>query len=116
APNALHVTYLRPWPWEWTNFLYIPAALENLFLFIALGLMLWNFRRPYGLAVPIIAFGISAVLVLGVLIGEVVPVLGAVVRYKMPALIFLFVIIFGLTDHVMLQRRFPFLRKILKKL
>lgn len=116
APNALHVTYLRPWPWEWTNFLYIPAALENLFLFIALGLMLWNFRRPYGLAVPIIAFGLSAVLVLGVLIGEVVPVLGAVVRYKMPALIFLFVIIFGMTDHIKLQRRFPILRKILKKL
>ncbi|MGB6037441.1 MAG: hypothetical protein WBG42_14295 [Cryomorphaceae bacterium] len=116
APNALHVTYLRPWPWEWTNFLYVPAALENLFLFITLGLMLWNFRRPYGLAIPIIAFGVSVVLVLGVLIGEVVPVLGAVVRYKMPALIFLFIVIFGLTDHVMLQRRFPFLRKILKKL
>lgn len=116
APNALHVTYLRPWPWEWTNFLYIPAALENLFLFIAIGLMLWNFRRPYGLAVPIIAFALSAVLVLGVLIGEVVPVLGAVVRYKMPALIFLFVVVFALTDHVMLQRRFPIIRKILKKL
>lgn len=116
SPHALHVSYLRPWPWEWTTLLYIPAAIENLILLIALGLMIWNFRRPFGLGSPIIAFGISLVLILGVLIGEVVPVIGAVVRYKMPALIFLFVVIFALTDHVMLQRRFPFLRKILKKL
>ncbi|MEM9051336.1 MAG: hypothetical protein AAGC47_04710 [Bacteroidota bacterium] len=116
APYALHVTYLRPWIWEWTSFLYIPAALENLLLFIVILVMLWNFRRPYGLTIPIIAFSLSAVLILGVLIGEVVPVLGAVVRYKMPALIFLFVLIFGLTDHIRLQKRIPIIRKILRKL
>jgi hypothetical protein len=116
SPHALHISYLRPWPWEWTNLLYIPAAIENLALLIALGIMAWNFRKPFGLGSPIIAFGISFILILGVLIGEVVPVIGAVVRYKMPALIFLFVVIFALTDHIKLQRRLPFLRKILKKL
>jgi hypothetical protein len=116
APNALHVSYLRPWIWEWKKALYIPAALENFLLFVVILVMLWNFRRPYGLAIPIIAFSLSTVLTLGVLIGEVVPVLGAVVRYKMPALIFLFVLLFSLIDHIRLQRRLPFLRKMIKRL
>lgn len=116
SPHALHVTYLRPWIWEWTSYLYIPAALENFLLFIAISVMLWNFKRPYGLNIPIIAFSLSAVLTLGIVIGEVVPVLGAVVRYKMPALIFMFVLIFGLTDHIRLQKRIPIIQKILKKL
>ena len=116
APNALVNTYFRPWIAEGDNILYLPAALENLFLVICLVVMLWNFRRPYGLGIPIIAFGISFVLVLGTVIGGVVPVLGALVRYKMPALIFLFAITFILTDHIKLQRRLPFIRKIVKKL
>lgn len=116
APTALATTYLRPWPWNWSKAVYIPAALENLFLLLVIGLMFWNFRRPYGLSIPILAFSLSFVLVLGILTGEVVPVLGAVVRYKMPSLIFLFVLIFALTDHIRLQRRFPILRRFLRKL
>jgi len=116
APTALVNTYLRPWPWQWDNLLYIPAALENLFLLLAIALMIWNFRRPYGLSIPILAFCGSFVLVLGVLTGEVVPVLGALVRYKLPSLIFLFVLIFALTDHVKLQRRFPIIRRLVRKL
>ncbi|MCA1751939.1 MAG: hypothetical protein ABR572_05100 [Cryomorphaceae bacterium] len=116
APNSLKNIYLRPWITEGDNILYLPAALENLLLMICLAVMLWNFRRPYGLGIPLIAFGISFVLALGVLIGGVVPVLGALVRYKMPALIFLFALTFAMTDHIKLQRRLPFIRKIVKTL
>lgn len=116
APNALVNIYLRPWIWEGDNLLYLPAALENLFLMVCLAVMLWNFRRPYGLAIPLIAFALSFVLLLGVAIGGVVPVLGALVRYKMPALIFLFALTFIHTDHILLQRRLPFIRKIVKTL
>lgn len=116
APHALITTYFRPWPWEWEKAMYIPAALENAILILALVIMIWNYRKPYGLNIPILAFAGSFVLVLGVITGEVVPVLGAVVRYKLPSLIFLFVLIFGLTDHIRLQRRIPFLRKLIRKL
>ncbi len=116
APEALVVTYLRPWIWEGGNPLYIPAGLENLLLLIVLAVMIWNFRPPYGLILPIVAFCAGFVLILGVLIGETVPVLGAVVRYKVPALILLFVLIFALTDHVHLQRRLPVLRRFLRRL
>jgi hypothetical protein len=116
APNALKNIYLRPWIAEGDNILYLPAALENLFLMVCILVMLWNFRRPYGLGIPLIAFGISFVLVLGTVIGGVVPVLGALVRYKMPALIFVFALTFIFTDHIKLQRRFPFIRTIVKKL
>ncbi len=115
-PQALMATYLRPWPWEWTKILYVPASLENLLLLACLLTMLWNFRRPYGLVVPIFAFSLSFILILGTLTGEVVPVLGALVRYKTPALIFLFAMTFACTDHVLLQRRLPFIRRILRKL
>ena len=116
APAALVNTYLRPWPWQWEKLLYIPAALENLLLLFVLGIMIWNFRRPYGLSIPILAFCGSFVLILGVLSGEVVPVLGALVRYKLPSLIFLFVLIFALTDHIKLQRRFPIIRRVVRRL
>ncbi len=116
APAALINTYLRPWIWEGGNILYLPAGLENMALLICFMVMLWNFRRPYGLAIPIIAFALSFVLLLGIVMGSVVPVLGALVRYKMPALIFLFAFIFIHTDHIMLQRRLPFIRKIVRKL
>lgn len=116
APQALVHTYLRPWFWNADNLLYIPAGIENLFLLLVFAIMLWNFRAPYGLIIPILAFCLSFVVVLGVLIGETIPVLGAVVRYKLPALIFLFVLIFGLTDHVRLTRRFPMLRRFLRSL
>jgi hypothetical protein len=78
--------------------------------------MLWNFRRPYSLEIPIFAFGLSFVIILGVLVGEVVPVLGAVVRYKMPGLIFLFATVFMCTDHIKFQRRLPFVRRIIRRL
>jgi hypothetical protein len=116
VPHALTVTYLRPWPWEWTSLMYVPAALENLLLMLCLAVMLWNFRRPYGLALPVIAFGLSFAVLLGALTGQVVPVLGAVVRYKLPGLIFLFVTVFACTDHVLFQRRFPWVRRMLRKL
>jgi len=116
APEALTTAYLRPWPWEWDKITYIPPALENLFLMICLLLMVWNFKKPYGLVIPILAFSASFVVVMGVLTGEVVSILGALVRYKAPALIFLLVLVFGLTDHIKLQRRFPIIRKIVKSL
>lgn len=116
APEALTTAYLRPWPWEWDKITYIPPALENLFLMFCILLMAWNFKKPYGLAIPILAFSASFALVMGILTGEVVPILGSLVRYKTPALIFLFILIFGCTDHIKLQRRFPIIRKLVKRL
>jgi hypothetical protein len=116
APTALVNMYLRPWLGEGDNILYLPAALENSLLLLCLAVMVWNFRRPYGLAIPLIAFALSFVLLSGVTLGAVVPVLGSIVRYKMPGLIFLFALTFVHTDHILLQRRLPFIRKIVRKL
>lgn len=116
APVALAQTYLRPWPWNWSRLTYMPAAIENLLLLILILLTLWNFRLPHRQSVPFLAFAMSFVFSLGVLTGEVVPVLGAVVRYKLPSLIFLFVMLFILTDHNKLQRRFPIITKLLNRL
>jgi hypothetical protein len=111
APQALVNTYLRPWPWEWSKPLYIPAALENLFLIFCFLLMLWKPRKPQKSGFMMLSFSLSFVSVLGVLTGEVVPVLGALVRYKLPALIFIFAVLFSLTDFQKIQKQFPILKK-----
>ena len=115
APEAIVITYFKPWPWEWNNLLYIPAALENLFLVFCLLTLVFYFRRPPAYSLPIVLFGLSFVLVFGALAGQVVPVLGALVRYKLPALIFLFAITFACSDFISIQRRFPVIRKWVKK-
>ncbi len=116
APEALANIYLRPWPWQWKKAVFIPAALENSLMLLCLFIMLWNYKRPPGLSLPILAFAGSFVLILGVVSGETVPILGALVRYKLPALIFIFVLIFAAIDHSLLQRRFPIIRKLVRKL
>lgn len=115
-PAALFRTYFRPLPWEIFNVMYVPAVAENVFFLLCLALMVWNFRKPFRLERDLVLFSLSFVLAMGYIIGSTVPVLGAIVRYKMPALIFLFVTIFACTDHLLLQRRLPFLRRFLRKL
>jgi TRAP-type mannitol/chloroaromatic compound transport system permease small subunit len=73
--------------------------------------MLWKPRKPQKSGFMMLSFSLSFVSVLGVLTGEVVPVLGALVRYKLPALIFIFAVLFSLTDFQKIQKQFPILKK-----
>ncbi len=113
-PEANFITYFRPLPWEWTKMMFIPPALENLALVLCILVMFWNFKLPPKFQWPMIAFSLSFVIVLGGLTGQVVPVVGAIVRYKLPSLIFLFVAIFAFTDEALLARRLPILKRFLK--
>ena len=82
--NAL----LRPHLFECHNIMTFAAALENLFIvvFIILGLVFANYSKKYP---PHIFFGISFSVILLTIIGITTPVLGALVRYKLPALPFI---------------------------
>jgi len=89
APGAFFRTYFRPHIFESKSIFYLANALENLVLMaLFVGVIFLFFRKGNSIA-PEYMLGLSFVLILGVLIGEVVPVLGAVVRYKLPALPFI---------------------------
>lgn len=90
-PGAFIYTLVRPHPFEPTSLTGLMAALENLLTLALIVLTILHLRKPTREQVPFLMFSLSFVLILFTLVGLVTPVLGAVVRYKVPALPFLFV-------------------------
>lgn len=86
TPNALINSLFRPHLFEAHNLTSLLAALENLFLVILIIIMLLFFKKEkFNIWMW---FSISFSLMLLTLIGLTTPVLGALVRYKIPALPF----------------------------
>ena len=98
SPGAIYRTYFRP---DWRDlkglFQWFLAG-ENLVLTMLIVLCLLFFKKPDVSALPIVLFSLSVVLTLGLIIGSTVPILGAVVRYKIPALPFLGFLLLTFTD------------------
>ncbi|MDY0279536.1 MAG: hypothetical protein RBR35_03105 [Salinivirgaceae bacterium] len=82
--NAL----FRPHVFEWHNIVSFAAALENLFIVGAIAFLCFTAYAKRISSIPFL-FGVSFSLILLTIIGVTTPVLGALVRYKMPALPFL---------------------------
>jgi hypothetical protein len=95
-PQALANTYLRPHLLEMKTSFYIPVAIENFLFLILLIIPFFRFQRPDKLQTPLFLFALSFILVLGGIIGFTVPILGAVIRYKIIALPFLAIVCFML--------------------
>ena len=90
TPKAFLNVLLRPNVLDYKTLLYLPDIFQNLlFLMLIMGLFL-KFRKPKPEEYPFLWLSVLFVIVLFTLIGLVTPVLGAIVRYKIPALIFLF--------------------------
>jgi hypothetical protein len=87
APEALMNTLLRPYPNDPGSWLKFPAMLETWLLYIFIGLALYKRRklssREKSLIVAILIF----TLLLSLIIGWTTPVLGAIVRYRIPILV-----------------------------
>lgn len=99
APASLYRAYLRPDFREIDSVFHAACSAENVLLFAAFILMLFSFRRLREKDLAVVLFCLSFAIVLGLIIGNTVPVLGAVVRYKMPALPFLFLAFLMLSRH-----------------
>ncbi len=90
APYAILVVLFRPYPGESLNPLMILAALENIFLIVFCILCLAGFSKSSINKLPSVFFlAIYFSVIMFILIGLVTPVIGALVRYKVPALPFL---------------------------
>ncbi len=103
TPQAFFNTLFRPTLFEANNLMMLMAALENLLIVIALliGIVFFTSKR---LSNNWLWFSISFTLILFVLSGLTTPVLGALVRYKAPALPFLGVVLFFILDFDKLKK------------
>jgi hypothetical protein len=109
SPHAIFTILFRPYIWEAHAVFILMAALENL-LIIFLGiltLLSLDLRQPVNK--PLMAFSICFVLILYALTGLVTPVMGAFVRYKVPALPFLVLVFIMVYNREKLKSRFSFL-------
>ncbi len=97
APMAFVNAVFRPFLWEATNVFMLAAACENLLIIILIILSLWFGRLVHERA-NVIFFCLAFFFIMSLLIGLVTPVAGAIVRYKVPALPFLFVAFYCLLD------------------
>src|SRR5690606_1131764 len=93
APQALGNTFFEPWIHQSKNILQLLSAVENLVFLLLMLLAIVFFKAPEGKALSIFLFSISFVLLLGLLIGWTTPISGAIVRYKVPLLPFLAIIL-----------------------
>lgn len=113
TPQAFYTILVRPYIWEAHAVFIIMAALENLLILflIFISLVSADFRQPINK--PLMAFSAWFVFILFSLTGLVTPVMGAFVRYKVPALPFLLLIFIMIYSREKLFVRLPFLKKLL---
>ena len=109
APLAFWNSLARPYPWEAKSVLLILPALENL-LILLLIILAVSFSSYKKCNKELFFFCLSAVIFLFLLIGYTTPVIGAIVRYKIPALPFLFVFLLLVIDSEKIRNKLPFLK------
>ncbi len=90
-PKSIYNVVFRPHIFEVNNKLMLLNALENLFIILLFILPFFFFKRGKK-DIPLILFLSSLLFTLFFIIGFTVPVLGAIVRYKAPVMLFLIVL------------------------
>lgn len=110
SPQAILNVLLRPFLWEANSPFLLLAALENtlIILFISFCVI---FRRPLNtIRWEYVLFCLSFVIIQFVIIGEITPIMGAIVRYKVPTMPFLLIAFLYILDKEKVQSYFPVLQ------
>jgi hypothetical protein len=111
-PDALYKSLFKPFPWDIKNVMSILPAFENSILLLLILLVFIKRNKPI-VSKDLLLFSFCFVLCLNILNGLIVPVFGALVRYKVPALPFLFASLVCIIDFDFLQikKLFLFVKK-----
>jgi hypothetical protein len=96
SPHAFLNTLFMPDIFQINSIFTLLAALENIFIVLIIFISVIYMQKNVNL--NLLLFLLSFVIILFVLIGLVTPVAGAIVRYKVPALPFLMLALFMITD------------------
>lgn len=114
VPEGITNCFVRPLPWKKGNLIYIPSILENVFiLFLIFIGIVSRFKSKNQLTKEhknLLWFCITFTLILFTIIGITTPVAGALVRYKVPALPFLGIIILSYVNIELITKKIPFLK------
>lgn len=108
SPAALGRSVLRPLPWEIKPLMIIPPMLENLLMYVLLMLALIAPKKPSSKS--LFWFCLLYVILALTVTGLSTPVLGALVRYRIAAQVFLFFAILMCIDKDRLLKKMPFLK------
>lgn len=93
TPSALINSLLRPSIFDVSSVIIIPAVIENtLFILLFILSIIFFNKTKFNSNLPIIIFSISFIITLSILIGLTTPVLGAIVRYRIPILPFMLMV------------------------
>lgn len=111
SPEALYNVLFRPWFFEITSPLLLAAALENLLLLFVALIAIFFYKKPDNRQKTLIYFSLIFVLEIFILSGLTTPVIGAFVRYKLPALPFLFIMLFAIIDFDKLITKMNFIKR-----
>ncbi len=91
TPSALLNSFSRPWPTEIKGILFVPPLMENLFI-ISILVLSWFFgKRVAEREWKFVVFCLTFSIILFLIIGLTTPIIGAIVRYKIPAIPFLMI-------------------------
>ena len=109
APQAFFITMFRPFIFEARSILILMAAFENLIILavLILAILFINFRDTNKSIFCACSFAVSLMFILT---GLITPVMGAMVRYKVPALPFLMIMLIMLIDKEKMIKKIPFLK------
>ncbi len=113
SPIALFNSIFRPLPSDLHSVIMLLPFLENIFLLVLLILLIFYHQKLSEEFSPYLFFIISFSAILLILVGLTTPVIGALVRYKVPVLPFLFILIFYFLDSPQIIKKItkPFLKK-----
>ena len=97
APYALFNSLLRPGPFDVSNALTLLSMME-LLIVLTMALTSIYYKKAKHVDPNYLLFSLNFILLLGLLIGWTTPVLGAIVRYRVPILVVLLALSVHLLD------------------
>lgn len=113
APSAVMRVLVRPTLWDSGSFFILLSAIENILLVVlAISCLLFPDRKQIH-SYQLFCFSIFFVTCMYALIGLITPILGAMVRYKVPSLIFFIYIFLSVLDIDKLKSKFPVIQKLM---
>ncbi len=110
-PRAFFLTYFRPHIFETRSMVYFLFAIENAFYLLLCLTVIVFFRRPKKADLPFLFMIISYLLILASILGNCVPILGAIVRYKVVGLPLFVILCFYFLDEEKIKRTFSALKQ-----
>lgn len=93
SPEALLNALFRPFPSDLNRLLYWPNFLETLIWLFAIIFTIFRFKKPEKSEVPILIFLVLFCFYFLLLVGLTTPLIGSIVRYRIPVLPFLLILL-----------------------